>query len=329
MIPKPDAQSYTRFLTTVGVFLCIAALVAPGLILRETAVLRVSSEELSGLTNDARKEIERRQHLARTVGILAPYGGAVLLASGLVMIALAIPRLRKQEGVSDQLTAADLRKALAPQDPAEREARLARVVQMQVESADRQIGDGADRGEEPLEPDTRLAPSADESSTHDERRAREAIGRLAAAGFTRAQDLELRLLRRLAEIQPKVYDLRLQVTLEDAGHNDQLTLDALLFTNVEQLPDVVIEIEVYVATGAIDALPTASRRALGTTKRYMRRTGRDAITWLIVVDDESVHDHDDVVGRVGQLDPDALVVSVLTSSEIDDLHLPHRVLEPA
>jgi len=50
VIPSPDPQSFTKFLISAGVFLCVAAFVGPGLALRDTGVLRISTRQLAEYT---------------------------------------------------------------------------------------------------------------------------------------------------------------------------------------------------------------------------------------------------------------------------------------
>jgi hypothetical protein len=88
---RPDPQSFTKFALSAGVFLVIAAVVLPGLVLRETGVLRISRKELSGLTSIARNELERRQRIARTAGTAAPYVGALFFVLGGALLIYGAP----------------------------------------------------------------------------------------------------------------------------------------------------------------------------------------------------------------------------------------------
>jgi hypothetical protein len=338
VIPKPDAQSYTRFLTTVGVFLCIVGVIAPALILRETAVLRVPSKELAGLTSVARKEIERRQRVSRTAGIYAPYVGVGLFVSGLVMIGFAVPRLRKQEGVSDQLSAAQLKRALAPQDPNQRAAKLTREVREQVESVEPQPP-GEDEGEpvererepsasqEPVEREEQVPAGAMPGATREDGTAdagnavpsesdgARLIDMTTVSRLMLAEELERRLFSRLHQITPPHYELQLKVSLRHATRRD-LELDAVLFTEIDWLPDVVIKIQLYVVPEAISrGLAPAESSALSLQREYAGGTGRDALAWLIAVADEAtpVDILDDAMrANRYEIGSDTLAVSVLT-----------------
>jgi len=125
VLARPDPQSFTRFFVSLGAFLCIAAFLAPALVLRETKVLQITRQDLAALTPAAKEEIERRQRIAEGVGAVAPYAGLVLLIGGVAALWYATPRLRRQEEADDQRAAAELQKLnaeLAPQTEADLKA---------------------------------------------------------------------------------------------------------------------------------------------------------------------------------------------------------------
>jgi hypothetical protein len=96
MLPRPEAHGFTKFVLSIGVFLCVAAFVVPALILRDTDVLLVSDRELTELTPLGESEVRDRQEMARDLGGAAPYFGLLLLAAGLGLIGYGLPRLRQR-----------------------------------------------------------------------------------------------------------------------------------------------------------------------------------------------------------------------------------------
>jgi hypothetical protein len=324
MIPRPDAQSYTRFLISLGVFLCIAALVAPALVIRETAVFRVSAKELAGMTQTARGEIERRQRVSRTAGVYAPYAGGVLLLGGLAMIAFGIPRLRKQEGVSDQLSAAQLTEALAPQTPAERHARLQESLLEERGPEFLFPPDWHERRDEahPLapqdaDPNASEAPESTAAPTEDHERA---TPRLNPLPLRETALVEQRVLNKLRSIAPAHYEVRTQVRL--SGPPD-LYLDVLWFTEMDRPADVVIEIKVYKPNTSGLVLGTAATQANEAVRAYTTRTGRPALGWLIIVTTVPATLPIFTYTTVGGLD-----VTLVEPDEIDRLTTPRSLVFP-
>jgi hypothetical protein len=346
MIPRPDAQSFTRFLTSLGVFLFVAGLVAPALVLRETAVLRVSSSQLAGLTPTGRNELERRQRVARTVGIVAPYGGGLLFLTGAVFIAFAIPRLHKQEGVSDARSTAELDRLLAEQDASDRRETLAREVHEQVASIDQPVEPVTESppfsGEPDVTPPDARPPPLSESPTPAQETpnsagpepspsrltpAQEANSQIALRMQTVAADIETRVVQRIRAVRPPVYEVRSSAKLRGTS---PVLLDALLVSEVDQFPDVIVEIKTTTAGLFLRNMRRMVDQALALLGRYQVRAARPAVVWLIVVLAEGTPNLDgqrEVQEAARELS-ELLAISVVALDEIEMLDLPASLTQP-
>ena len=342
MIPKPDAQSYTRFLMTVGLLLCGLAFVGPALVIRETDVLRISSKELAELTPLARKELTRRQGVSRDIAVASPYAAGALFALGLLLMGLAIPRLRQQEHVSDALSEDELRRRLEHQDPTEREAEIERDVREQVaearqplehpEAAPTSVDEqetsrsdqrpkgqaGSPAGDEPADREsganTDAAVDANVAAIRQKLRGAELF-------VKRTRALEDRVLAYLTRTTPPIFSVHTQVRLTGAT---DLTMDGLLLAQSDRLRDVVVEVQVYAVLGVVPDTRRALRRAAITRERYGAQTGRSAIAWLIVVNAEELTQQ---LFPLDDQDGDTLV-TVVAPDAIETLDLP-RVLRAA
>lgn len=102
MLPRPDPQSFTRLLISLGVFLCFAAFVGPGLVLRDTGTLRVTQTQMDQLTPVGRAAMTHRQQIAADAGEWAPWAILILFVPGVVLVAIGAPRLLKKEGVEQE-----------------------------------------------------------------------------------------------------------------------------------------------------------------------------------------------------------------------------------
>jgi len=285
--PSPESQSLTGLLISAGVFLIVAAVVVPGLVLRDTGVLAISREDLAQLTPTGKEELERRQGIARDAGKLAPYGGGFLFAAGALLIALGIPRLRRKEQSEDerkQIELDKLRREMRPQSEEEQEERLREDAREEVE-----------------EPAGQPPPVS------------------AGRWLSEAAGAERAVLAQLAKIASPGYDLRSQVALEGMGR--RLLLDALLISEVDQLPDIIVEIK-YSRAG----LANLGRRvqvAREQLLRYMEGYRRSSLGWLIVVVAErpSQEQRDALEHRIAE-SSDALRLSIVTPDDLDQLRLP-------
>jgi hypothetical protein len=312
--PRPDPQSFTKFLLSAGVFLVIAAFVLPGLILRDTGVLEISRRELLGSSPVAKEELERRQRVSRDVGRAAPFLGGAAFIAGALLIGFCLPRLRRQEEQDDERSAMEmdkLRLDLEPQSDADKEERLRTEI---VE--DRKAAEESAELRPPG--DSSTLPSAGEMRT--EEGGPPGYGEMdPAAEVMERAGLERRVLERLAELAPPLFELQAQVKVAGAP---RLLLDGLLVSRVDQTPDVVVEIKFtnrFVPSNIGNRLAETVSRLL----RYRARFNRPAVAWLILLADGPITDRlrrrvEEAASEFG----DEVRVSLVTPESIGELALP-------
>lgn len=301
MPPRPDSQSFTKFVISAGAFLVVAAFVVPGLVLRDTGVLTIPVRELEELTPKAKDELERRQTLARDGGHAAPYVGAAFLAGGLALILIGIPRLRRQERTADEHAKAELDKLLGemkPQTAKERKQRLEADVGERAKPA----GMGSPAPKQPSE-----------GAAGDMTR---------SAQMQRWSKAETEVLQRLAEIASPNYDLQSRVKLEGSSSKRLLLLDALLISKAHHLPDIVVEIKFAgknLSKNVGNRLAEAESQLLHYLTRYRRRS----VGWLIlyVIDELDAEGKKAIVDQALEL-TDVLKVSIVTQESLPSLSLP-------
>jgi hypothetical protein len=281
--PRPDSQSFTRLLISAGAFLLVAAFVVPGLVLRDTGVLTISRKELAEMTPTAAKELERRQGVASDAGRAAPYVGLMLLVAGGVLVAIGVPRLRRQEQSDEERRTIELDKLRAevrPQSPEERRERLREDVD----------------GEEGV---TKRAPG-------------EAL-------LQEAANAEEAVFSRLAKISPPLYELRSQVVVDHA--DGPLLLDGLLISKIEQLPDIVVEIK-YLRRGLVE-WERRVREGRWQLQAALERYARPSIGWLIVVTAVALdNERKKKLERTFAAPDSKIRLSIVTDEELDQLGLP-------
>lgn len=309
MLARPDPQSFTRFFVSLGAFLCITAFLAPALVLRETKVLQITRQDLAALTPAAKKEIERRQRIAEGVGAVAPYAGLVLLIGGVAVLWYATPRLRRQEEADDQRAAAELQKLnaeLAPQTEADLNA-------------------GArDEAETELVAEVRAAAASPTSQPPIF--SRSVVGDRAK----RYQEVEARVLRRIAEITPASYDLRAQVKITGHDGSQSLRLDGVLRSRGDGNPDIVVEIKLISGTSLRNSLQNRLDEAIARLIRYRRRADPRAHLWMIMIAEQPLPT--DAVRRVREATAevrDLVTISLLQEPEVDGLPLPKFTSPPS
>ena len=185
---------------------------------------------------------------------------------------------------------ARLRAELKPQTPAEREKRLRAEVVEDLETDEPVIGH--------VLPQDSLAS---EVSTR--------------------EHLEERVVSRLAVIASPLYELQSQVKAPDSN----LFLDALLVGQVDQVPDIVVEIKT-VGRHAVRNVNNRMREAESQLLRYMSRFRRQSIGWLILILAEEIPlaERERVEAAAANV-RDVYEVSIVRPEEIDDLRLPIAV----
>ncbi|HWI95547.1 MAG TPA: hypothetical protein VNS60_05710 [Solirubrobacterales bacterium] len=300
MTPRPDSHSFTKFVISAGAFLVVAAFVVPGLILRDTGVLTIPRGELEEFTPTARHELERRQGIAHNAGSAAPFLGGALLVAGTLLIAFGIPRLKQQEKTADEHAKAEvdkLHRELSPQTPSE-----------EIGRAETEIEEQQPKPVAATRPPQRRPP-ADTGAT------------------PRAKQLQLwrkaetKVLERLAEIAAPRYELQSKIRLGGAS-SQVLLLDALLISQIDQLPDIVVEIKVagpHLSKNIGNRMAEAESQLL----RYLSRYRRNSVGWLIFYADEELSPavQERIERRAADL-RDLLKVSIVTADSLKSLVLP-------
>lgn len=301
-MPRLEAHGFTKFILSIGVFLCVAAFVVPALILRDIDVLLVSRHELTGLTPVAASEIRSRQQAARDLGRAAPYLGIVLFLGGTVLVCYGLPRLRRQEAKDEAKASMELDKLqaeLKPQSEEEEQAELKATVEETV-------------GE--------VTPAREVSPPPVEMPSTTSVHRLAHSDRMReVREIQERVLGRLAEAASAPYELRRRVKV--AGRPN-LLVDGVLVSSVDQLPDILVEIKLV--SGA--ATRNIRNRIADTLLRlmtYRNRLDRRAIGWLIVVFDDPLAAtvREQILERADEF-RDEIRLTVIEPSEIPQLTLP-------
>ncbi len=295
MMPRPEAHGFTKFVLSIGVFLCVAAFVVPALILRDTDVLLVSERELNELTPLGEDEIHDRQQMARSLGGAAPYFGLILLASGLALIRYGLPRLRRQEDKEEAKTSMEIGKLeneLEPQSEEEEQAELAATI------------------EEISRPP---APSAGMQSPPS------APAPVRRDVMNRAREIEQRVFEHLGKIAPQEYELKTRVRV--AGE-PKLLLDGILVSTIEQRLDILVEIKL-VSSYLGRNINNRIADILWRWTIYKNRLGRPAVGWLILVLEEplSAAVRDQIADRVSELGAE-IRLTTIEPEEIERLTLP-------
>jgi hypothetical protein len=280
----------------------IAAVVLPGLVLRETGVLRISRKELSGLTSIARNELERRQRIARSAGIAAPYAGALFFVLGGALLIYGAPRLKQKEDADEERFSVELdklRSEIKPQSRSEHEERLKEDVEEEL--AEKMAQQATRAGEEP-----QFSPPSSVSPMRDVRQL-----------MQKAAEVEERVLIQLTQIAPPRYELQANVKI-----SGNLLMDGLLVSKAEQLPDIVVEIKL-VGSSFRKNLRNRISEAIAQMSRYRARVQRATVGWLIIVVDGELGstDRDLAMQRAAEYDVD-IRISVISIDDLPGLSLP-------
>lgn len=319
-LPQIDSQSFTRLTTTLRLLFCALAIAVPSVVLRDTEALRVSKKELAGLTEVGRAEIERRQRVGRRLGEGAWYIGGAFGVVGVAFLVYSLPRLRKQEAKHDRLTDAELEKIIREQAPDVRDAVLAREAGEEVlaaaaaepvlgvrEETGPQHEDQVETGLPETAPDLEPVPDL-----------MVALKASIDAVKSRFEGVETAVLDRVAQIIPPTFKMK-----RLAAIGGELEFDALLVSDIDQIPDVVIEIKIGSARALSDRVRMATDQAIALVARYGSRTGREAVPWMILVatDTDAKAEWRTQVQKRWKADI-AGHLSAVSSTAIDELQLP-------
>jgi hypothetical protein len=263
----------------------------------------------------------RRQAVSRDVGHVAPWVGLVAVLAGAGLLLYAVPRLKRQEGKDDERLEAELarlKRDITPQDAAERRARIEAEA---AEASDETEADGvrAEQGDE-AERDSDVGaetePDDDASNPTEDLMAKRAYEQ--AALMERVADAEEGVLRQIARIAPPLYQLRPQVKVGGAG---PVQLDGLLVSQIDQLPDIVIEIKFvrdpsHLARRLRGALYQLRAKLAGLDLRGTRG-------WLIIVTEgEATAPQLERSAKMVVDSGDDVIVSVTSMARIGELELP-------
>ncbi len=297
MWPRPEAHGFTKFVLSVGAFLCVAAVVVPALILRETDVLLVPERDIEELTKVGRQEITSRQETSHDLGVAAPFIFGVLLVGGVGLIIYGLPRLKRQEDKAEEkesMELSKLRSELKPQSEEEQQAQLFATVE---------------EDEKPLRP-AFGAPPAEPTAPRDPR-----------ARMHRALEVEEQVLDRIEALAPPAYEFKRRVKATGAPN---LLVDGVLLSTVDQLPDFVIEIKLggrYLDKNLRNRLADVLLRLTS----YRNHFGRNTKGWLIFVLEEplSAAQRDQILERASDVDRE-IVVSLVNLEDISQLELPTK-----
>ncbi len=265
-------------------------------------MLRISEHELSTLTPLARKELERRQSIARAAGVAAPYVGGLFFLVGGALLVYGAPRLKRKEDADEERFSAELAKLwseIEPQSEGEREERLKEDVEEGLSDETLAVGPSAEVAQT-------LSSVPSPQPTTDFR-----------GLMQRAATVERDVLSHLAQIAPPNYELQANVKVSGG-----LLLDGLLVSRVAHLPDIVVEIKLMRGSFR-KAINNRLNDGLGILLRYRSRVKRAATGWLILVIDSPIDatERDFVVKRAEEYAVE-LWVSVIITDELAGLSLP-------
>lgn len=145
----------------------------------------------------------------------------------------------------------------------------------------------------------------------------------AEARLRETANAEEAVLARIAEIVPPLYDLESKVVVSDGDR--RLFLDGLLISEIDQLPDVVVEVK-YVRKGIVD-MARRIREAKAQLLDHLTAYRRTSIGWLIVVTEGPLPERRREIeeGIAKEVVPGphlALRLSIVTLDDLDSLRPP-------
>jgi hypothetical protein len=327
VIPKPDTQTLTRLLTSVGLFLCVVAFVGPVLVLRDNSVLTLSAKQIQGFTPVAQREIARRQRWSVWEAGAAPWVGLGIFGAGLVLLGFAYPRLRNQESASDKraaLEAAQLEQQLEPQTPEERADEaignvfVSAARRWQTMSGDDvvvdDISETVERAPEPIpEPMPEPVPAEQlhievPDSTFEQM-------------WSPPETTQTNVLDRIEKLVPEEFDFRRTVKLIGEGITTDILFSGLLIARGAMYADVIVDVRLL--TGLLTARHAGQMAVDMGAKRlaYGNRTGRRSGGWIVLVWDraaEATEEERDLIREVHRLNS-RVRISAVTEAQIPEL----------
>jgi hypothetical protein len=329
---RPDAQSFTKFLVTAGVFLIVAAFIVPGLILRETDILKLTQVQLNHATPVGRKELERRQRVARDVGEATPWIAGVLFVGGGVLLWYGAPRLRKQEAAQEErqeAELAELRGRIGTQTPEEQEQKLQEEVEAEELDILRElVEEGTVTSKATPSGDEALGGAVGQARDH-EPAGGDASGdqpevasghRASAERAMHARNVEARVLERVYTLVPSGYEFNVRARIEG---EPVVLVDGLLtnMTGGDARPDVLIEVVANLGP-TLTSLKRRLDQADLARLRYQERVRSAVVVWLIAVTGPpGVAPLWLERGRIGAV-PKHVVISLIGEHEIETLQVP-------
>jgi len=273
---RTDTGNFNRFLTSLGLLLLAAALLIPYFYVHDTDVLRVSRDELRGLTQTGREAIERRQRRAEDLESWVLGLAGLLALGGIGSLYLGGRRLRAAQGKEDAAIERKARKEdVEIQRLSEAEVEKKRDEQAR-EVAEESTVDEAPRSTVPIQPapqraeETAIAPHAP-SPSESLAQNRAAIGRI-----------EETLRRALEGQKDESFDYISEAKL--VAGSQQLRIDGLFRSRKPARPDVLLELRVNRRSRN---MRVRSRQfadtALALLMRYRALTERNANVWVLIV----------------------------------------------
>ncbi len=322
---KTDTGNFNRFLTSIGLLLLAAAVVVPYFFFQDTETLRISHQELQGLTATARDALEVRQrriaHLEVPVLVLS----VILALGGTASLGFGGKRLRTAQEKEDEAIERRARREnyeiqrLTRNEVEERRDEQAReaVQEEGVESEDR-----SKERATTLKP---LEPSAPERASRGEIAQRPApafsnwrqeIARLEEDVKSSLEELESERFKYLADV--KIVGPR--------SSRPGVSVDGLFEGQTSNQPDVAMELKV-------PRVPVPELRGRGRLyadvlladlARYRALTGREALGWLLIIipeslEGEGVDQREQIEKRFNDLLAGIGKCSIVMESEVGEL----------
>lgn len=261
LVPRFEFGQFHKFLVSLGLVLCLVALAVPWFVLRESDALRVSSEELEGLTAIGRATIERKQEGLHALVVIWPYVSTGLLVFGSAFVALGLTRWRTRQAVLDRmedLSRAKLEDEVRQLTPAE----VDRKIERESAEASREEASASEQRERAPQ------PSIGVSSASSEFRAR-------------VFEVEALVASKLRAALSDWYELRPNLAVRSSrGTAD---IDVVAEAKWAGGADLVVEVRVVRRWGPTVFVGDWLLRAARNRQLYSEATGRkaSAVLWMV------------------------------------------------